>query len=92
MSPLALSLIVLSAILRASWNLMAKKQHMTLPYYAVLCLVGALAWSHALVWTPVRLAALPIRFWLFLTLTIAGEFLYCCGIMTAYRLMGMSTA
>ena len=92
MSPLALSLIVLSAILHASWNLMAKKQHMTLPYYAVLCLVGALAWSHALVWTPVRLTALPIRFWLFLTLTIAGEFLYCCGIMTAYRLMDMSTA
>lgn len=92
MPPLAILLIVLSAVLHATWNLMAKKQQLTMPYYAGLCLVGATCWSHSLFWTPAPLAELPLRFWLFLVLTLTGEFLYCAGIMTAYRLLDMSTA
>ena len=42
MSILAFVLIFLSAGLHASWNLIAKTSHMTLPFYAVLDVVAVL--------------------------------------------------
>ena len=42
----AFILIFLSTGLHASWNLLAKKSHMSIPFYAAICVVDALmgAW------------------------------------------------
>ena len=37
MSLMAFVLIVVSAGLHASWNLVAKKNRMTIPFYALIC-------------------------------------------------------
>ena len=44
MSFTALILIVCSAGLHASWNLVAKKNRMSLPFYAIICATAALFW------------------------------------------------
>ena len=70
MSLLAFILIVISAGLHASWNLVAKKTRMTIPFYALICTSATLFWVHVQFWTPVGLAGLPWKFWLFLILRI----------------------
>lgn len=93
MSWLAFVLITTSAILHASWNLLAKKYHMTLPFYAIICSTAALMWIHVQVWTPVPVWQLPWPFWASLIgSVISDSVLYCGGLIMAYRLMDMSSA
>lgn len=92
MSLIAFVLIVASAILHAAWNLLAKKNRMTAPFYALICSMGALAWLHVQFWTPVNMAGLPGIFWVFLFCSIASDLLYCWGLIRTYRTMEMATA
>jgi len=92
MSLLAFILIVISAGLHASWNLVAKKTRMTIPFYALICTSATLFWVHVQFWTPVGLASLPWKFWMFLILSVLSDILYCAGLMQIYKRMEMATA
>lgn len=91
MSIIAFVLIVVSAVLHASWNLMAKKSTMSMPFYAVICSTSALLWLHVQFWTPINILDLPGTFWLYLAGSVASDVLYCFGLVLAYRTMEMST-
>ncbi len=89
----AFFLIITSATLHASWNLLAKKYHMTLPFYAVICGTAALMWLHVQFWTPVPVWSMPWQFWVSVFGSVFSDsVLYCGGLVMAYRLMDMSSA
>ncbi len=92
MSFLAFILIFASAVTHVLWNLIAKKDHMSMGFYACLCTFGALAWCHVQFWTPVEIWKLPVTFWLCMAGVVASEFLYCCGLTLTYRKLDMVTA
>ena len=91
MSIIAFVLIIVSAVLHASWNLMAKKSTMTVPFYAVICTTSALLWLHVQFWTPIPVQGLPGPFWMYLAGSIASDVTYCFGLLLVYRTMEMST-
>ena len=88
----AFLLIIFSAILHASWNLIAKRSSMTLSFYTFICCTACLLWCHVQFWTPVSVFALPYKFYLFLLLSVLSDIVYCSGLVRAYRSMEMSTA
>ncbi|MBE6405770.1 MAG: hypothetical protein E7040_07090 [Lentisphaerae bacterium] len=94
MSLIAFSLIVVSAVLHASWNLIAKKNHMRIALYATLCIPGCLIWSNVQFWTPVPVFDLPLEFWLTMvgTVVISDVFIYCIGLTYTYKKMDMASA
>ncbi|MBP5640761.1 MAG: hypothetical protein J6X55_14870 [Victivallales bacterium] len=92
MSVFAFTLIVISALLHSSWNLVAKKNHMSVAFYTLICTTCTLIWSHVLLWTPVPVSVLPARFWVLLGLSVLSDLVYCTGLSFTYRTMEMSTA
>lgn len=92
MTLIAFVLIVLSALCHATWNLLAKKNHVSIPYYTLICTTGTVLWSHAMIWTPVELTRLPVSFWGFLLASILSDVLYCTGLVASYKRMEMATA
>lgn len=92
MSLMAFILIVVSAGLHASWNLVAKKNRMTIPFYAMICTCSMLFWLHVQFWTPVSQLGLPWKFWMFLLLSVFSDVVYCVGLMEIYKRMEMATA
>ena len=92
MSLMAFILIVVSAGLHASWNLVAKKNRMTIPFYAMICTCSMLFWIHVQFWTPVSQLSLPWKFWMFLLLSVSSDVIYCVGLMQIYKRMEMATA
>jgi len=93
MSPIAFLLIVASASLHAVWNLIAKKNHMTIAFYAVICTTAALGWLHVQFWTPVKVLALSGQFYLLtLASVLCDALLYSYGLKKTYEAMEMATA
>ena len=94
MSWIAFLLIVVSAVLHASWNLIAKKNHMRIALYATLCIPGSLFWSNVQFWTPIPILDLPLKFWLTMagTVLVADVFFYCIGLTYTYKKMDMASA
>ena len=93
MTPIAFFLIVSSAILHASWNLLAKKYHITLPFYAAICGTAMLMWLHVQFWTPVPVWQMPWQFWASLAGSVLSDaVIYCGGLVMVYRVMDMSSA
>lgn len=88
----AFILIVVSAGLHASWNMVAKKNRMTVPFYTVICTIAMLFWLHVQFWTPVAVWSLPGKFWLLLYASVFSDVLYCLGLMQIYKRMEMTTA
>ncbi len=85
-------LIMSSTLLSVSWNTLAKKSHMTVAFYAVVCLTSNMLWWHVFFWTPLPIREFPMRFWLLLLASAAFDFCYCFGMVGAYRRMDMSAA
>lgn len=92
MTWIAFVLIILSAMLHAAWNLIAKKNTMTLPFYTILCIMGAVVWFHVQFWTPVAVWHLPLKFWYMITGTVIADVLYCFSLVLIYKKMEMATA
>ena len=92
MTPLAFLLIVFSAGLHASWNLMAKRSSMCIAFYAVLALFSCMVWQHVWFWTPVHYFSLPPLFYLCIAGVICCEGIYCTWLAKTYRTMEISTA
>ena len=89
----AFALIVFSAVLHASWNLIAKKNRMRFAFYTLLCIPGSLFWSNVQFWTPIPLSGLPWTFWLIIAATIFSDvFIYCIGVTQSYKRMDMASA
>lgn len=92
MTLLAFLLIVTSASLHASWNLLAKKSHMTMAFYGLICITSSACWAHVQLWTPINVPGLPVQFWINLVASILSDFCYCFGLMMTYRYLEMSSA
>lgn len=92
MTWLAFFLIVGSAGLHATWNLLAKKSVMTVSFYGAICMTACLMWLHTQFWTPVKYFELPIAFWIYILASVLSDLVYCLGLVRAYRTMEMSTA
>lgn len=88
----AFILIVFSAVLHASWNLVAKRSKMTLSFYTLICCTACILWLHVQFWTPVNVLALPGKFYILLLASVFSDLFYCTGLVRAYRTMEMSTA
>ena len=84
-------LIVSSAVLHASWNLIAKKTHSSLPFYTLIATVGPLVWLHMQFWSPVKVSSLPPAFWIALACSIMADVTYAVGLFKAYDVMDIST-
>ena len=88
----AFILIISSAALHASWNLVAKKNQINLPFVGGICLVSALFLCPVLLLSRVSVVSLPGAFWMSLCCTLIGDCMYWIGLMRAYRLLDMSCA
>jgi len=92
MTLLAFVLIVASAGLHATWNMIAKKERMTIGFYAILGSIGAIWSSWVRFVTPLEFFHMPARFYLTLCGMLAGEMFYGFGLVFAYRKLDMSSA
>ena len=92
MTPLAFVLIIASAGLHATWNMIAKKERMTIGFYAVLGSIGAIWSSWVRFVTPIHFFAMPGKFYLSLAGMLLGEMFYGFGLVFAYRKLDMSSA
>ena len=93
MSLIAFVLIFASVSLHAAWNLMAKKDHITRPFYMLMTSMELLAFFHVLFWTPVRLSELPVSFWCWALLSaLCDGAIYCTGLLKTYELAEMSVS
>ena len=92
MTTTAFFLILFSAGLHASWNLLAKKSHMTFAFYTAMMIVDMLMGAWVLFVLPVRLAELSPAFYLTTCGAALGETIYCTGLVMSYRRMDMSAA
>lgn len=92
MSPLALALIMASAGLHATWNMLAKKEGASIAFYAILALVG-LFWSSLVrPFTPLHFLSQPPAFHAWIAGMLASELLYAFGLRLSYGALDMSTA
>ena len=92
MTPLAFVLILISAGLHATWNMIAKKTGASLAFYALLGSVGALWATGVRFITPLHLFSQPPAFHAWLVGMIVSEVCYATGLKLAYRSLDMSTA
>ena len=92
MNIVAFLFIVVSAVLHASWNLLAKKSRMSLAFYTVICSTAATLWLHTQIWTPVPIWKMPWQVILIIFCSVASDIVYCKGLVHAYRKLEMSTA
>ncbi|MBP5544457.1 MAG: hypothetical protein ILM98_10295 [Kiritimatiellae bacterium] len=92
MTPLAFVLILASAGLHATWNMIAKKQGASLAFYAILGTVG-LAWSSFFrLYSPLHFVGQPPAFYAWLVGMLLSELTYARGLHLSYTSLDMSTA
>jgi len=89
----AFFLIISSAFFHALWNAIAKKNKMTLAFYAAICIASASLWIQVQFWTPVDVLSLPMKYWIFVISSVIGDLIfYGWGLSLAYKSMDMSSA
>ena len=88
----AFALVLLSATLDASWNLLAKKERMTVPLYAAAITCNAVLFSWYLSFAPVSPASLPKAFWIPCAIAVAPTALFDIGLPLDYRFVHMTAA
>lgn len=88
----AFALVLLSATLDASWNLLAKKERMTVPLYAAAITCNSILFSWYLSFAPAPPASLPRAFWIPCAVAVAATALFAIGLPLAYRFLDMTTA
>jgi len=92
MTPFAAFLVMLSAALHATWNMIVKKSHTGLVIYAVLCTVGAVWTFPVRFFTPISFFSQPPAFYGWIALMLLSEFSYAYGLLSSYRRLDMSVA
>ncbi|MDH2433190.1 drug/metabolite transporter [Pokkaliibacter sp. MBI-7] len=84
MSPIAIGLIIFSAMMHAGWNLMGKRHAPSLSFFTLSMSAGALAFTpfvFSLLW---QLPAMPATFWWLLLGTGLAQAVYMAGLAWAY--------
>lgn len=84
MTPAAIGLILVSALLHAGWNLIGKRTAQTVRFYAWAMGLGMLLFSPLLLWEWSRVSALPVTFWGLLLASGLCQTLYLTGLAKAY--------
>lgn len=92
MTPLAFLLVLSSAGLHATWNMIAKRSGASLAFYALLGTVGAVWSSGVRFFTPLGFFSQPPEFHAWLVGMLAGELCYARGLFLSYRSLDMSAA
>lgn len=92
MSLFAFLLILASTILHATWNLVAKKSHFSIPFYVLMESTCFLCWGHAIFWSPIPFGTLPLAFWQATCLAAFCDLFYGVGIQYSYEKLEMSVA
>ncbi len=83
MTPTAIGLILVSALLHAGWNLIGKRTAQTVRFYAWAMGLGMLVFSPLLLtWTDI--SRLPADFWYLLLASGLCQTLYMTGLAKAY--------
>jgi drug/metabolite transporter (DMT)-like permease len=85
MTTTAFALIIVSAILHISWNLIGKKSSQTVLFYAWTMAFGGILFSPLLLMSQDLLISLPLRFWLILLASGMCQTIYMTGLSRAYR-------
>ncbi len=85
MTTTAFALIMVSAILHISWNLIGKKSSQTVLFYAWTMACGGIIFSPLLLLSQDLLITLPLRFWELLLASALCQTFYMTGLARAYR-------
>mgnify|MGYP001035146126 CR=1 FL=1 len=85
MTPAAIGLILVSALLHAGWNLIGKRTAQTVRFYAWAMGLGMLIFSPLLLRVWPEVTALPSAFWWLLLASGLCQTLYLTGLAKAYR-------
>ena len=84
MTLMAFVLIFFSVFLHAAWNTISKSVKPSMAFYSIMTITAALIWLPFLIfgkWDPF---AMPLRFWMLIFFSVAGEVLYMLGLARAY--------
>lgn len=92
MSPTAVLLLIVSAVLHASWNLLSKRRHPSASYFLLANIVGGILLLPVVAPHADALAGVPARVWTLLTVTGAFMALYYAALAGAYRSGHISVA
>jgi drug/metabolite transporter (DMT)-like permease len=92
MTPLAIILVSISALVHALWNLLGKRQNPSTAFFFVASIFAALCLFPLLLIYHEALAFIPERVWLWVGLTSLFEAIYFIGLAGAYRHGDMSVA
>ncbi|MBR9829284.1 MAG: hypothetical protein GYB41_11660 [Oceanospirillales bacterium] len=84
MTPTAIGLILVSALLHAGWNLIGKRTAQTVRFYAWAMGFGMVLFSPLLIRAWPQVSALPVEFWWLLLASGLCQTLYMSGLAKAY--------
>jgi drug/metabolite transporter (DMT)-like permease len=85
-------LIVISAILHSTWNMLLKRNKASLASYILMYLPDLVIWGQLQFWTPVDVWHLPAKFFLMVFLSVCCDLTYGKTLLIAYDRMDMSIA
>lgn len=88
----AIILLLISAFTHAGWNLLGKREYPATTFFLVANIVGCLCFTPVLILYAHTLALVPIRVWMFITLTGLCQAIYYTALAGAYRTGDLSVA
>jgi uncharacterized membrane protein len=92
MTPTAIVLVLVSALVHAGWNLLGKRDGATGAYFGIAGATGFLVLLPVLLFWSATLLAMPRTVWFYLLLTGLFQGLYFIGLAGAYRTGDLSVA
>jgi drug/metabolite transporter (DMT)-like permease len=92
MSPLAILLIVTSAVLHAGWNFVSKRGNPSLAFFALTAVSGFLLTTPLLLRYGATISQIPLVLWLTILATGVAQLIYFFGLAGAYQRGDISLA
>ena len=92
MTLFAFCLVMLSALLHASWNVLSKGSKPSASFFMLASMTSVVLWFPVFCYSDLRLLDLPLKFWLIMVVSGASEALYFLGLFKAYRRNDVSLA
>ncbi len=92
MTLFAFGLVLLSALLHASWNVLSKGSKPSASFFMLASGTSVLLWLPVFCVSDFSLLELPLKFWIIVLISGASEALYFLGLFKAYRRNDVSLA
>lgn len=92
MTLFAFGLVMLSALLHASWNVLSKGSRPSASFFMLASMTSVVLWFPVFCYADLHLLELPLKFWLIVLISGASESLYFLGLFKAYRRNDVSLA